>query len=1133
MSSVEQIASTLSGSSSGSSTSPTASSGALRLVWWIVRCVPWYLWLALAIWAYTRLHQSAGTKVEARRSRRAVQASEAAPRRPAANPKQAPRSASPHIGSGASTPQLIRRNSYARSAEYGRSQTPEMAERGNRNPASYSASHSTSSYSPAPETAAASQSRPSYSTGSLPQVSSSRIPMRRAPSSSSLRNEYSLSEPPPPSSARKRGHGDGDEDGGNGVKRSKLNEGYTFDDSDDEATPMELDKSAQSRDPKWREDSSDQTVRSDVSSPKRPKNTAPRQAAQSSKKRRASPSPSLSGSEDEAPRQGQKKARTSGRGAGAMRDKRGIEDVSFEHEEGEEGSDAEAAHEGRRQPRNADSDVSEDEGEEASESTEQTVASDSRPSGTRAQVKRFRGRAERSGTDDDDLMGDDLDAETDAMLSPPPPRATPAKKSLTTPAKKRLSSRAAASARKGAAKLASSATKKAARRLSTSSSTPRKIGEEWTNYEGDRYRIDEDGQQRRLVEVREVRRKYKLPADSKHPDAKATHEVIVERWVTGDEYAALFEQRKLAWQTSREEEEREKARVAAADPADGDSNMRDAEPASSSSVPAKERGIYYTAGVGTPLRTHAGLASRVSSPSSLQKASNSPSAYSSLASGRLRLPSSASNSRLAALAAGSPARAWSTSQAKRLVEDEEAARAERERRRKASIMLGGEEEVHANETVEPEAKKQRSGTEEAKIKLADYGLVNALPFAVTEKKAEPSASLAPPQPPAATTTPAPAVAPAAASVTAASAAPKTAVPNFFGGLGGAANKQTSTEAATKAPAAPSPSPFSFGSKPVEAAAIKAPADSNSSAGTTESSKAPFSFGAPPAATPASSGSAVNATSVPSETKKAEAPAPSFSFGAAPAPATSSAAPKSGGFSFGAAPATSTAPISQAGEAPKAGFSFGAPSAAAPPQPKADAAPSPFSFGASPASGASQPEAAKSTAASSFSFGAPVAAADPKPAASNVPSFGFGSSAPAAAPTSTAATAPSPFSFGAPSTSTPAAAASANQGGTSAPVGGFSFGAAAQSAAPTQGGFSFGSQPASTTPTPGTAPTTPGFAFGAPATAAGAVPSGGFSFGAPAAPTGGAAPLFSPGLPGGDDNATATPRRRPIRRMPGR
>lgn len=350
------------------------------------------------------------------------------------------------------------------------------------------------------------------------------MPLRRAPSSSGLRNEYSVPKLPAPSSVRKRGHGDGDEDGGNGVKRSKLSEDYTFDDSDDDTKPMELDDSAQPRGTKRREESPDQTEHSDLSNPKRTRKPATRQAGQPSKKRRASPSPSPSGSEDEAPRQGQKKARTSARGAGSMRDKRGIEDVSFEHEEDEAGADAEPAPDGRRGLRNADSDVSDDEGEEASESTEQTVASDSRPSGTRAPIKRFRGRAERAGTDDEDLMGDDLDADTDALLSPPP-RATPAKKSLATPAKKRLSSRAAASARKGASKLASSATKKAARRLSTSSSTPRKIGEEWTNYEGDRYRIDEDGQQRRLVEVREVRRKYKLPADSKHPDAKATHEV--------------------------------------------------------------------------------------------------------------------------------------------------------------------------------------------------------------------------------------------------------------------------------------------------------------------------------------------------------------------------------------------------------------------------------------------------------------------------------------------------------------------------------------------------------------------------------------------------------------------------------
>lgn len=65
-------------------------------------------------------------------SRRTVQPSGAAPRRPAANPKQASRTASPYAGSSASTPQLTRRNSYARLAENGRGQTPEMAERGSR-----------------------------------------------------------------------------------------------------------------------------------------------------------------------------------------------------------------------------------------------------------------------------------------------------------------------------------------------------------------------------------------------------------------------------------------------------------------------------------------------------------------------------------------------------------------------------------------------------------------------------------------------------------------------------------------------------------------------------------------------------------------------------------------------------------------------------------------------------------------------------------------------------------------------------------------------------------------------------------------------------------------------------------------
>lgn len=58
----------------------------------------------------------------------------------------------------------------------------------------------------------------------------------------------------------------------------------------------------------------------------------------------------------------------------------------------------------------------------------------------------------------------------------------------------------------------------------------------WQNHEGDYYRLDEpdvekgekreDGLvQRRLVECREKRRKYKLPKDVRHPDTKEMHEV--------------------------------------------------------------------------------------------------------------------------------------------------------------------------------------------------------------------------------------------------------------------------------------------------------------------------------------------------------------------------------------------------------------------------------------------------------------------------------------------------------------------------------------------------------------------------------------------------------------------------------
>ncbi|ORY54879.1 hypothetical protein BCR35DRAFT_224482 [Leucosporidium creatinivorum] len=67
---------------------------------------------------------------------------------------------------------------------------------------------------------------------------------------------------------------------------------------------------------------------------------------------------------------------------------------------------------------------------------------------------------------------------------------------------------------------------------------------------------EEEGMEldQRLVEVREMRRRYKMPQDSLHPDAKLMHEVLVERWLTDAEYDQLLKQRKLGWQVSEEAE---------------------------------------------------------------------------------------------------------------------------------------------------------------------------------------------------------------------------------------------------------------------------------------------------------------------------------------------------------------------------------------------------------------------------------------------------------------------------------------------------------------------------------------------------------------------------------------------------
>ncbi|BGP31090.1 hypothetical protein JCM10296v2_002854 [Rhodotorula toruloides] len=65
---------------------------------------------------------------------------------------------------------------------------------------------------------------------------------------------------------------------------------------------------------------------------------------------------------------------------------------------------------------------------------------------------------------------------------------------------------------------------------STSPHTARQIGNSWIGSGGLMFKIDQYGQQRRLVEVVDMR------------------QVLVERWVTDEEYEAFHVERKLAWQ---------------------------------------------------------------------------------------------------------------------------------------------------------------------------------------------------------------------------------------------------------------------------------------------------------------------------------------------------------------------------------------------------------------------------------------------------------------------------------------------------------------------------------------------------------------------------------------------------------
>ncbi|BGP07057.1 hypothetical protein JCM10049v2_002887 [Rhodotorula toruloides] len=83
---------------------------------------------------------------------------------------------------------------------------------------------------------------------------------------------------------------------------------------------------------------------------------------------------------------------------------------------------------------------------------------------------------------------------------------------------------------------------------STSPHTARQIGDSWIGSAGLMFRIDQYGQQRRLAEVVDMRQVHKMRTGTDESIETATYRVLVERWVTDEEYAALCVEGKLAWQ---------------------------------------------------------------------------------------------------------------------------------------------------------------------------------------------------------------------------------------------------------------------------------------------------------------------------------------------------------------------------------------------------------------------------------------------------------------------------------------------------------------------------------------------------------------------------------------------------------
>lgn len=83
---------------------------------------------------------------------------------------------------------------------------------------------------------------------------------------------------------------------------------------------------------------------------------------------------------------------------------------------------------------------------------------------------------------------------------------------------------------------------------SADTSTDHAPGDEWTDANGLRWCIGEDGIPRRAVMLVEMRPKYSMPRDTVHPDARLRAPTYIERFLSHDEYEEAKRKKQLSWQ---------------------------------------------------------------------------------------------------------------------------------------------------------------------------------------------------------------------------------------------------------------------------------------------------------------------------------------------------------------------------------------------------------------------------------------------------------------------------------------------------------------------------------------------------------------------------------------------------------